>query len=60
VIVFRTFDCSCGYTGWAVDDLYIVICRKCGKEVKTEEIIVNEDVLKDVKKVDGGGKGGRR
>lgn len=37
MIVFKTFKCStCGFTGWALDKLNEVTCRKCGKVVKTK------------------------
>lgn len=47
MIVFREYTCPvCGFTAWAMDNLKVVNCHKCGAEVKTTEIDPNEDHLK--------------
>lgn len=36
MIAFKIYNCICGYKAWAMENVEIVICKECGKEVKTE------------------------
>ena len=38
MISFREYICpKCDYRAWAMDNLFIVKCRKCGTTVETKE-----------------------
>jgi len=36
VITFKIYNCTCGFKAWAMDNVEKVICKECGKYVKTE------------------------
>lgn len=36
MIDFKVYNCICGFSAWAMDNVEKVICRECGREVKTE------------------------